>query len=174
MALRPPLVPAAVLAVAICLVLVLGAAPPAGAQGSASVVAPSFPASRLSISVPRTARAGGIVTVTFRGTNALFNPGQPLASPAYTVDAFVADRRAVPQCPRTYSAMLDSVIALDSGSIFQFVRARTVGKEGAFRFSQRYRAGTARRVVFCAYTRLVTDDVAVSALRRTLRAARRR
>ena len=156
-------------------IAVVGWAAPDGALAqSESAVAPSYPNSALKVTVPKAARAGAFVTVTASGSNALFGT-DPVAAPSYTLDLFVHDRRIVPTCPRNYSAELDNVIQFSGeNGIFQIIRARNAGQQGAFTVKQRYRAGSARRVLYCDYTRLITDDVAVAGYKKTLLARKTR
>lgn len=148
--------------------LVYWGAPPAKSTGGPSA---QYPQSRLSVSLPVTARAGSIVTVTFSGRNAAFTEGAPVT---YTLEAFVQKRSVLPRCPASYSEELNNLINLGGSAIARFATNLNEGVSGPFRFRVKYRAGTIRRIVICAYSRLITDDAAYAQLRRTLRPRLRR
>jgi hypothetical protein len=128
-----------------------------------------YPASQLSVSVSRNARANSVVTVTFSGTNAVFTQGAPVT---YTLDAFVQARSALPSCPASYGEELNNYANLAGRSIIRIATNLNEGVSGPFRFNVKYRSGTTRRIVICAYSRLITDDAAHAQLRKTLRPAR--
>src|SRR3954454_4486071 len=133
---------------------------------TAATSAPQYPGSKLSISVPRTARASSIVTVTFTGTNALFTEGAPIT---YSLTAFVQSRSALPTCPASYSEELNNFANLGGRSIIMIATNLNEGTQGPFSYMVKYRSGPTRRIVVCAYSRLITDDAAHAQLRRTLR-----
>ena len=145
--------------------LVAGAALvwPAGLMADAGT---QYPASQLKISVSPKARANSIVTVVFSGTNAVFTQGAPIT---YQLDAFVQARSALPTCPASYNAEFNNFANLAGRSIIHIATGLNEGVSGPFRFSVKYRSGTTRRIVICAYSRLITDDAAHAQLRRTLR-----
>ena len=136
---------------------------PAGLMADAGT---QYPASHLKISVSPRARANSIVTVTFSGTNAVFTQGAPIT---YQLDAFVQARSALPTCPASYDAEFNNYANLAGRSIVKIATNLNEGVSGPFRFSVKYRSGTTRRIVICAYSRLITDDAAHAQLRRTLR-----
>ena len=125
-----------------------------------------YPGSHVSISISRTARANSIVTVTFRGTNAVFTQGAPIT---YALDAFVQARSALPSCPASYGEELNNYANLGGRSIIKIATGLNEGVSGPFRIPVKYRSGPTRRIVVCAYSRLITDDAAHAQLRKTLR-----
>lgn len=161
---------AVILAAAV--VPVAGAGIAAAASTGAS--APDYPGSKLAISVSKTQRAGSLVSVTLSGTNALFDPSRPDTSTPYTVNVFVQTRAVLASCPRSYEDQLNNVINLGSRNVYEIGNGYNLGRSGAFRFKVKYRSGAARRVVYCAYTRLITDDAAYAQLRQTLAKPRSR
>src|SRR5689334_3759749 len=74
---------------------------PPGARPATSTgrSAPGYRHSKLKITLPRTARAGSILTVTFSGSNRRFTQGAPIT---YSLAAFVQKRSTLPKCPRSY------------------------------------------------------------------------
>src|SRR4051812_30621982 len=125
--------------------LILGAlialALPAGA---AATSAPQYPGSKLSISISKRARANSVVTVTFRGTNALFTEGAPIT---YTLTAFVQARSALPTCPASYSEELNNYANLAGRSIIQIATNLNEGTQGPFKYNVKYRSGPTRKIV---------------------------
>lgn len=119
--------------------------------------------------VAKSQRASSIATVSVSGSNAPFD--SPLG---YSVDVFVQLRSDLPTCPRAFGDELNNVINLGSSSIQQIARSYDVGEQGLFRFRFTHRAGSSRRVVYCAYTRLITDDAAYAQLRHTSAKPRQR
>ena len=141
---------------------------PASAAAASS---PQYPGSKLSISVPRTARASSVVTVTFSGTNAQFTEGAPIT---YGLTAFVQARSALPSCPASYNEELNNFANLGGRSIIQIAINLNEGVQGPFSYKVKYRAGPVRKIVICAYSRLITDDAAYAQKRVTLRPPRKR
>jgi len=150
------------------LLLLPGSALPEKSTGGPS---PQYPESRLSISLPKKARAGSIVTVTFAGRNATFTEGAPIT---YQLEAFVQKRSVLPTCPASYDAEFNNYINLSGTAIARIAIGLNEGVSGPFHFKVKYRAGNVRRIVICAYSRLITDDAAYAQLRRTLRPRRHR
>jgi hypothetical protein len=130
-----------------------------------------YPGSHLSISLSKRARANSVLTLTFGGRNALFTTG---ASITYSLAAFVQARADLPRCPASYGEELNNYANLGGRSIIRIATNLNEGTQGRFRFKVKYRSGRVRRIVVCAYSRLITDDAAYAQLRRTLRPARRR
>jgi hypothetical protein len=155
--------------VAACALLL---APGVASAQSESQSAPNYPNSKLKLSVPKSSRAGSVVTVTASGSNALFDPNNALASPSFTVDVFAQDPKVLPTCPVSYSEQLDNVINLGTDAIYQIIRAGNAGQQGNFKISRKYRAGATRRVLYCGYSRLITDDAAVAGYKVTLKKAK--
>ena len=76
----------------------------------------------------------------------------------------------VPNCPRSFSEELQNEINLGVARIGQGLPE---GYYGQFSTPIRFTtSGQVRNVVVCAYSRMITDDVAVSALGFKLRAPR--
>ena len=128
------------------------------AQGSESVFvpAPSYPNSSLAIRLVGKPRAGNVVRVVVSGSNA------PFEEIAYQLDAFAQDGRVLPNCPRSFAEELQNEINLGVSRIAQGLNE---GAYGAFAIPLQFRpARRIRNVVVCAYSRMITDDAAVSAL----------
>src|SRR4051812_16407287 len=136
---------------------------PAASGGTS---APQYPASKLSISISKAARASSVVNVTFTGTNALFTEGAPIT---YSLAAFVQSRSALPSCPASYDEEFNNYVNLGGRSIIMIATNLNEGVQGPFRYKVKYRSGPTRRIVVCAYSRLITDDAAYAQLRKTLR-----
>src|SRR3954466_5774172 len=147
--------------------LVHPSAPPAQSTGGPSA---QYPQSRLSISLPATARAGSIVTVTLAGTNAAFTEGAPIT---YSLEVFVQKRSVFPSCPASYGEEVNNLANLNGTAVVRIANGLNEGVSGPFRIPLKYRTGSIRRIVICAYSRLITDDAAYAELRRTLRPQRR-
>jgi hypothetical protein len=145
----------------------LALASPGAAMADAGT---QYPDSHVSISMSRSARASSVVTVTFSGTNAVFTQGAPIT---YALDAFVQARSALPSCPASYGEELNNYANLGGRSIIKIATNLNEGVSGPFRFNVKYRSGPTRRIVVCAYSRLITDDAAHAQLRKTLRPPRR-
>jgi hypothetical protein len=158
---------AAATSVAAAGLLVHPATLPALSTGGPSA---QYPQSRLSISMPTRARAGSIVTVTMSGTNAPFTEGAPIA---YSLDVFVQKQSVLPSCPASYSEELNNLANLAGIAIVRIAINLNEGVSGPFRIPVKYQTGTIRRIVICAYSRLITDDAAYAQLRHTLLPRRR-
>lgn len=154
---------AAVAAVAALTAAALSA--PALAARSTYQAAPAYPNTRLAIAVKGKPRAGAITTVVVSGWNERREISQGSGSFLdYSLELFVQDRRVLPSCPAAYGRELDNVINLGN-RISQIARGVNLGEGGRFRVPVKYQSGSTRKVVFCAYTRVIIDDAAVSALR---------
>src|SRR3954452_21665936 len=138
------------------------ASPSAIAAESTGGPSPQYPGSRLSISISKAARASSVVTVTFKGTNAQFTEGAPIS---YALTAFVQARSALPKCPASYDEELNNFANLGGRSIIRIATNLNEGVQGPFSYKAKSRAGPARRIVVCAYSRLITDDAAYAQLR---------
>jgi hypothetical protein len=150
------------------------ASPQASATRSESQAAPSYPNTRLAIRVKGRPRAGSIATVVVTGDNERMEISEGSGSfLSYNVDLFVQNPRVLRRCPLSYSAALENVINLGD-HISQIGRYMNAGDGGSFRLPVKYQTGNLRRVVFCAYTRVITDDAAVAGLRHTFAAPRAR
>ena len=146
------------------------------AQGNESVFlpAPSYPASSLAIKLVNKPRAGNVVKVLVTGSNAPFEAGYPGSGSdiAYTLDAFAQNGKVLPNCPRTFAEELQNEVNLGIARIAQGLNEGFYGPFGIplqFQPSSRI-----RNVVVCAYSRMITDDAAVSALGIRLRAGHRK
>jgi hypothetical protein len=145
----------------------------AHAKGSVYLPAPSYPNSSLAIKVLGKPRAGGIVKVVVSGNNAPF-----LYSGAtgegdyidYQLDAFAQNGKVLPNCPRSFMAELQNEVNL---GISRVAQGLTEGPYGPFDHLIAFRTSPRiRKVVVCAYSRMIDDDAAVSALGFKLRPPR--
>jgi hypothetical protein len=159
-------------AVAVCGVAVALFAGTAHAKGSTYLPAPAYPNSKLAIDVAGKPRAGKVVRVTVSGSNAPFEIGYPGSGDylAYQLDVFAQNGKVVPNCPRSFTEELQNEINLGVARIAQ---GFPEGYYGPFSTPIRFQTGgQIRNVVVCAYSRLIDDDAAVSALGFKLRAPR--
>jgi len=136
------------------------------AQGRESVYAPapSYPNSSLAIKVVGKPRPGGIVRVVVSGSNAPFEIGYPGSGDylAYQLDAFAQNGNVLATCPRSFTEELQNSINLGVARIAQGFNEGYYGPFATpiqFQTSRRI-----RNVVVCAYSRMIEDDAAVSAL----------
>jgi hypothetical protein len=147
----------------------------AHAKGSTYLPAPAYPNSRLAIDVAGKPRAGKVVRVTVSGWNAPFEYSGFTGNGDYIdyqLDAFAQNGKVLPNCPRSFSEELQNEVNLGISRIAQGLNEGPYGPFGiplAFRTSTRI-----RNVVVCAYSRMISDDAAVSALGFKLRPHRRR
>jgi hypothetical protein len=156
-------------------ILVSSALLASSAQGKGSVFlpAPSYPNSSLAIKVVGKPRAGRVVRVVVSGSNGPFEAGYPGSGDyiAYQLDAFAQNGSVLPNCPRSFAEELQNQVNLGIARIAQGLNEGYYGPFGIpiqFRTSPRI-----RNVVVCAYSRLIDDDAAVSALGFRLRRGRR-
>jgi hypothetical protein len=150
---RSPRIAAAVIGGVASLTLFAGIA-----RGNESVFlpAPAYPGSSLAIKLVGKPRAGDVVRVVVSGSNAPFN------EIPYQLDAFAQDGRVLPNCPRSFAEELQNEINLGVSRIAQGLNE---GAFGGFAIPLQFRpARRIRNVVVCAYSRMITDDAAVSAL----------
>jgi len=140
-------------------------------EGKPSVFAPapSYPNSTLAIDLVGHPRAGKVVKVVVSGSNDPFEIGYPGSGDylAYQLDAFAQNGKVLPTCPRSFAEALQNSINLGTARIAQGLPEGYHGRfstQLAFQSSRRV-----RDIVVCAYSRMVDDDAAVSALRFTLR-----
>jgi hypothetical protein len=144
----------------------------AHAKGSTYVPAPSYPGSSLAIDVAGKPRAGKVVKVTVSGSNAPFEIGYPGSGDylAYQLDAFAQNGKVVPNCPRSFAEELQNEINLGVARIAQ---GFPEGYYGPFSTPIRFQTSTrVRNIVVCAYSRMIDDDAAVSAIGFKLRRPR--
>ena len=141
----------------------------AAGERSVYAPAPSYPNSTLAIDLVGHPRAGRIVRVVVSGSNDPFEIGYPGSGDylAYQLDAFAQNGRVLPSCPRSFGEELQNQVNLGISRIAQGLPEGYYGRFStplAFRTSRRV-----RDIVVCAYSRMVDDDAAVSALRFKLR-----
>ena len=159
-------------AVAVCGVAMASLAGTAYAKGSTFLPAPAYPNSKLAIDVAGKPRAGKVVKVTVSGSNAPFEIGYPGSGDyiAYQLDVFAQNGKVVPNCPRSFTEELQNSINLGDSRVAQ---GFPEGYYGPFATPIRFTtSGRVRNVVVCAYSRLIDDDAAVSALGFKLRPPR--
>ena len=158
---------------AVCGVAVLALlAGTAHAKGSTYISDPSYPNSSLAIDLAGKPRAGKVVKVTVSGSNAPFEIGYPGSGDylAYQLDVFAQNGRVVPTCPRTFGEELQNEINLGVARIAQGFNEDDYGP---FSIPVRFQSsGAVRNIVVCAYSRMVDDDAAASALGFRLRRGR--
>lgn len=141
----------------------------AKAKKSVFLPAPGYPHSTLAIDLAGKPKAGKVVKVVVSGSNAPFEIGFPGSGEylAYQLDAFAQNGKVLKNCPRSFAAELQNQIGLGVARIAQGL---SEGTYGGFRHALRFQSSRQiRHVVVCAYSRMVTDDAAVSALGLTLR-----
>jgi hypothetical protein len=157
-----------VLAAPAVLLLALALAGPAGAKKyrSTSVAAPSYPESRLAMSVVGNPRAGGIARLRVSGTNASRDDGDGLAFD-YTVDVYVLDRSIYRSCAPSLREANNRQANLP-GKVEHIGLGLNAPSSGAFSHTITYRTERFRRLLFCAYTTYVVDDAAVGSLKHDL------
>jgi hypothetical protein len=160
---------AVALGVVASLVLLAGTAQ---AKGSVYLPAPAYPNSKLAIDVAGKPRAGKVVKVVVSGSNAPFEIGYPGSGDyiAYQLDVFAQNGKVVPNCPRSFTEELQNSINLGVSRIAQ---GFPEGYYGPFSTPIHFQTSSRiRKVVVCAYSRLIDDDAAVSALGFKLRPSR--
>jgi hypothetical protein len=133
-------------------------------KGSVYLPAPAYPDSSLAIDVAGKPRAGKVVKVDVSGSNAPFEIGYPGSGDylAYQLDVFAQNGKVLPDCPRSFTEELQNEINL---GIARIAQGFTEGYYGPFSMPIRFQSSRrVRNIVVCAYSRLVDDDAAVSAL----------
>jgi hypothetical protein len=141
-------------------------------KGSVYLPAPAYPNSKLAIDVAGKPRAGRVVKVVVSGSNAPFEIGYPGSGDyiAYQLDVFAQNGKVVPNCPRSFTEELQNSINLGVSRIAQ---GFPEGYYGGFQTPVRFQTSrSVRNIVVCAYSRLIDDDAAVSALGFKLRPPR--
>jgi hypothetical protein len=141
----------------------------AHAKGSIFVAHPSYPNSTLAIVAEGKPRAGKIVKLTVSGYNAPFEIGFPGSGEylSYTLDVFAQNGKVLPVCPRYFQDELQNQVNLGIARIGQGLNE---GYHGQFAIPIRFpTTRRVRNIVICAYSRMITDDAAVSALAIKLR-----
>lgn len=159
-------------AVAICGVALTLLAGTAHAKASTYLPAPAYPSSKLAIDLAGKPCAGKVVKVTVSGSNAPFEIGYPGSGDylAYQLDVFAQNGKVVPNCPRSFTEELQNEINL---GVARIAHGFPEGYYGPFSTPIRFQtSGQVRNVVVCAYSRLIDDAAAVSALSFKLRQPR--
>ena len=152
-------------------------AAPADAYKSTSRAQPGYETSKLAMTVKGTPRQGAIVTLEVTGFNALFpvpvDPDFPDRTPLdFTLDVYVQPRSIYSTCGADIDAQNDRVINFPT-KVKQIAGNLNEGPSGTFRHTIKYRSGSARKIMFCAYTRYSsTDDIIMSSLKHDLRKKR--
>ena len=152
-------------------------APSAQAYKSTSRAQPGYETSKLAMTVKGTPRQNAIVTLEVTGFNELFpvpvDPDFPDRMPLdFTLDVYVQPRSIYSTCASDIDAQNDRVINFPT-KVKNIAGNVNEGPSGAFRHTIRYRAGSARKIMFCAYTRYsATDDIIMSSLKHDLRKKR--
>lgn len=151
----------------------------AQAYRSKSVAQPGYESSTLAMTVKGEPRVGRIVTLRVTGSNELFpvppDPDFPDREPLdYTLDVYVQDRSAYSRCAETVDGQTDRIINLPD-KVKQIGFILNEGPSGSFKQTIRFRSGSSRKLMFCAYTRYsATDDIIRSSLKHDLRKNKRR
>jgi hypothetical protein len=150
------------------------AATPAQAYKSSSTPQPGYETSKLAMTVKGKPRQGAIVTLEVTGFNQLFpvpiDPDFPDRTPLdFTLDVYVQPRSLYSTCGTDIDAQNDRVINFPT-KVKAIAGNLNEGPSGSFRHTIKYRAGSARKIMFCAYTRYsATDDIIRSSLKHDLR-----
>ena len=138
-------------------------------KGSVFVPAPAYPNSKLAIDLVGHPRAGKVVKIVVSGSNDPFEIGGAGSGDylAYQLDAFAQNGKVLPNCPRSFAESLQNSINLGTSRIAQGLPE---GYYGSFQTPLAFRTSRkVRDIVVCAYSRMIDDDAAVSALRFKLR-----
>jgi len=153
------------LAVAAATLLLLPHPATARANGSVFAPAPAYPNSTLAIDLIGHPRAGKVVKVAVSGSNDPFEIGGAGSGDylAYQLDAFAQNGKILPTCPRSFAEALQNQVNL---GISRIAQGLPEGYYGPFRTPLNFQASPKiRDIVVCAYSRMIDDDAAVSALR---------
>lgn len=148
-------------------------APSAYAYKSSYRAQPGYPGSTLAMKVKGKPRVGAIVTLEVTGTNDLFpepfDPDFPDRQPLnYTLDVYVQDRSVYSNCAPDLDAQNDRIITLPD-KVSNIAGILDEGPAGPFKKTIKYRAGSSRKIMFCAYTRYsATDDIVMASLKHDL------
>jgi hypothetical protein len=136
-----------------------------GSKPSDYLAAPNFPDSTLKIKVQGKPKAGSRVKVKVSGYNA-GGPISPGSDTTYSfgVSLYVTVPSVLRSCPASYDEMR-SVFINNSDVSGSLVTDLYVGEGGRFSKTIPYRSGTAKKVLYCAYTRWIIDDVAAAGYR---------
>ena len=138
-------------------------------KGSVFAPAPAYPNSKLAIDLVGHPRAGKVVKVVVSGSNDPFEIGYPGSGDylAYQLDAFAQNGKVLPNCPRSFAEELQNEVNL---GISRIAQGLPEGYFGPFQTPLAFQSSRrVRDIVVCAYSRMVDDDAAVSALGFTLR-----
>ena len=148
-------------------------APSAQAYKSTSRAQPGYETSKLAMTVKGKPRQNAIVTLEVTGFNELFpvpvDPDFPDRTPLdFTLDVYVQPRSIYSTCAADIDAQNDRVINFPT-KVKNIAGNVNEGPSGTFRHTIKYRAGSARKIMFCAYTRYsATDDIIMSSLKHDL------
>jgi hypothetical protein len=144
----------------------------AHAGGSVYLPAPAYPNSKLAIDVAGKPKAGRVAKVVVSGSNDPFvysgftGNGDYID---YQLDVFAQNGKVLPNCPRSFREELQNQVNLGISRIAQGLNE---GPYGPFSIPLAFRTSPKiRKVVVCAYSRMIDDDAAVSALGFKLRRA---
>jgi hypothetical protein len=138
-------------------------------KGSTFLPAPAYPNSKLGIKLAGKPKAGKVIKLVITGSNAPFEIGGAGSGDylAYQLDAFAQNAKVLPNCPRSFAEELQNEVNL---GISRIAQGLSEGYFGGFRIPLHVQTSrSVRHITICAYSRLITDDAAVSALRFTLR-----
>ena len=138
-------------------------------KGSTFLPAPAYPNSTLAVKLAGKPRAGKIIKLVVTGSNTPFEIGGPGSGDylAYQLDAFAQNAKVLPTCPRSFGEELQNQVNL---GITRIAQGLPEGFYGRFKTPIRVQTSrSVRHIVVCAYSRMVDDDAAVSALRFKLR-----
>ena len=157
----------------------LAPATPAEAFKSTYRAQPGYPASTLAMKVRGKPRQRGLVRLNVTGSNRPFpigfDPDFPGRQPLnYTLDVYIQERSAYSNCAPSKTEQNDRIINLPD-KVKQVGSLIDIGQQGAFRRTIVFRAGSARKIMFCAYTRYsAVDDIVMGSLKHNLAKKKRR
>ena len=156
---------------------ILASGSPAHAYKSTSRTQPGFATSKLAMTVKGKPRVRALVTLKVTGFNELFpmppDPDFPDRMPLdYSLDVYVQDRAVYSTCAPYNNEQNDRIINLPTK--VKNIGFLNVGPSGPFRKSVKFRAGSARKIMFCSYIRYsAADDIIMSSLKHNLAKKRR-
>jgi hypothetical protein len=127
---------------------------PAKKYKSDYLAAPSYPGSTMKLKVKGNPRAGSRVTLQVSGFN-------DHTDDSYYLDVYVAPRTVVKSCPQGADNM--SSLFIENADVIGDIGTYHIGQ--TFKHNVLYRSGKATKVIFCAYTERITDDVVVGGLK---------
>jgi hypothetical protein len=148
------LVPVVSLAFALGLVAPAAEAAPARKYKSEFVAAPAYPGSTMKLKVKRNPKAGDRVTLQVSG----FNDAD---DDSFYLDVYVAPRNVVKTCPGNGDNMAS--LFIENSDVIGDIGTYSVGK--SYKQNILYKSGSAKRVIYCAYSEYIVDDMAVGGLK---------